>query len=72
MSVNYRFTCDACGKTGEGVAGQYVHPDPPLGWTWRFSPGLESPHACSAVCWAAVTETAALRLLVKGFLAKVG
>lgn len=57
MAVVYEFRCDACGERGSGVAGDYLHPDPPLGWVWRFGSSLEGPHACSRVCWDKVKMT---------------
>jgi hypothetical protein len=57
VSVSYTFTCDGCSARGVGVAGDYIHPDPPLGWTWRFGSSLEGPHACSSACWDRVKRT---------------
>jgi predicted component of type VI protein secretion system len=36
---------------GMGVEGQYVYPDPPLGWMWQFGSEMQGPHACSRRCW---------------------
>ena len=57
MAVVYEFRCDACGERGSGVQGDYIHPDPPLGWVWRFGSSLEGPHACSRTCWDKVKMT---------------
>lgn len=51
MASHTHFECDACKRRGLGVAGQYLYPDPPLGWRWAFGAELEGPHACSRRCW---------------------
>lgn len=56
MSARTVFTCDACGVTGDGVVGDYAHPDPPVGWVWFWGSALRmtGPHACSEKCWREV------------------
>jgi hypothetical protein len=59
MAVTVTFTCDACGTTGAGVPGEYMHPDPPRGWTWFWGSELRltGPHACSRTCWDKVKRS---------------
>lgn len=60
MSTRVTFTCDACGATGEGIPGEYTHPDPPTGWVWFWGSPLKmtGPHACSEKCWRTVGTSA--------------
>lgn len=53
MSARVTFTCDGCGATGDGIPGDYTHPDPPMGWIWFWGSPLKmtGPHACSEACW---------------------
>lgn len=57
MASHTAFSCDACGKRGFGVPGQYLYPDPPLGWRWAFGAMLEGPHACTRRCWDTLGTT---------------
>jgi hypothetical protein len=66
MSVVSTFTCDACGATGLGEAGDYLYPDPPIGWVWFWGSGMSAtgPHACSRACWQRVGRSSDGRLLL--------
>lgn len=62
--VRYEFVCDGCGAPGLGEPGDYLYPDPPLGWRWRFGSALEGPHACSPQCWDRVGTAEDGRLII--------
>jgi len=59
MACTVTFICDACGATGQGVPGDYLHPDPPLGWVWFWGSEMRAtgPHACSHLCWNKVDRS---------------
>lgn len=64
MGVTVTFTCDACGVSGLGVPGDYLTPDPPVGWTWFWGSEMRAtgPHACSKACWSKVKMSPAGKL----------
>lgn len=59
MTVSCLFTCNACGATGDGVPGDYLFPDPPIGWVWFWGSEMKAtgPHACSRACWNKVSRS---------------